>query len=94
MLSILNCSVFIVKQNDASLKLTEFWGRAVCQNLVDNFEPEKEIKFCFSQLRKRYLRQKLNQLNLAIAEAEDKGDKVSLKKLTEEFDKLSKQINL
>ncbi len=64
------------------------------QNLVDEFEPEKEIKFCFSQLRKRYLRQKLNQLNLAIVEAETRDDKVSLKKLTEEFDKLSKQINL
>lgn len=62
------------------------------KSLTDEFEPDKEIKFCFNQLKKRYLQKKLNDLNLSIQEAESKKDKPSLKKLTEEFNKLSKQI--
>jgi DNA primase len=64
------------------------------KNFTNDFEPAKEIRFCFNQLKNRYLRQKLNQLNLSIQEAENKQDKASLKKLTEEFNKLSKQIVL
>ena len=62
------------------------------RNLVDEFKPKKEIEFCFAQLKKRYLQKKLNQLNLSIKEAENKKDKISLKKLTQDFNKLSKQI--
>ena len=62
------------------------------RNLVDEFKPKKEIEFCFAQLKKRYLQKKLNQLNLSIKEAENKKDQVSLKKLTQDFNKLSKQI--
>jgi DNA primase len=62
------------------------------QSLVDEFQPGKEIKFCFAQLKKRYLQEKLNQLNLAIQEAENKKDKSSLKKLTEQFNKLATQL--
>jgi len=62
------------------------------QSLVDEFEPAKEIKFCFNQLRKRYLRQRLNQLNLAIAEAEKRDDKALLEKLTEDFKKAASQL--
>ena len=62
------------------------------KGLVDEFKPDKEATFCFSQLKKRYFQNKLNNLNLAIQEAENKQDKFSLKKLTEEFNKLSKQI--
>jgi len=62
------------------------------KNLVSDFEPDKELKFCFDQLKNRNLKQKLSQLNLAIQEAENKKDKVSLQKLTKEFNKLSKQM--
>lgn len=62
------------------------------KNLIDEFSPDKEIGFCFSQLENRYLRQKLNQLNLAIQEAESNQDKSALKKLTREFNKLAKRI--
>ncbi len=58
------------------------------------FESTKEIRFCFDQLRTRYWRQRLNQLNLYIREAEDKNDRENLKKLTEEFNKLAKQVSL
>lgn len=64
----------------------------VQKNLVDDFKPDKEIRFCFDQLKNRHLRQKLSQLNLAIQEAENKKDKFSLQKLTKEFNKLSKQM--
>lgn len=64
------------------------------KSLLDKFEPVKEIRFCFSQLRKRYWQEKLDQLNLSIREAEGKKDKDSLKKLTEEFNKMTKQISL
>ena len=62
------------------------------RNLIDEFKPRKEIKFCFAQLEKRCLQKKLIQLNLSIKEAENKKDQVSLKKLTQDFNKLSKQI--
>jgi DNA primase len=58
----------------------------------EDFDPKKEIEFCFTQLKNRYLRQKMSQLNLAIKEAEDRKDKTALKSLTEEFNKLSKQL--
>jgi len=64
------------------------------KSLSDKFEPVKEIRFCFSQLRKRYWQEKLDQLNLSIQEAEREKDKDSLKKMTEEFNKLTKQISL
>jgi DNA primase len=63
------------------------------RDLVEEFSPENEIKICFSQLRERCLREKLNQLNLAIKEAEQQKDKSLVKKLTEDFNKLTKQIN-
>jgi len=61
-------------------------------SLTDEFDLNKEIKFCFNQLKKRYFHNKLNYLNLAIKEAEDKQNKSSIKKLTAEFNKLSKQM--
>jgi len=60
------------------------------KSLLDKSEPVKEIRFCFSQLRKRNWQEKLDQLNLSIREAEIKKDKNSLKELTEEFNKLTK----
>jgi len=60
------------------------------KSLLDKSEPVKEIRFCFSQLRKRNWQEKLDQLNLSIREAEMKKDKNSLKELTEEFNKLTK----
>jgi len=68
------------------------FGIEIQKELAEEFEPDKEIKFCFAQLKKRYFQKRLNQLNLDIQEAEGKKDKVSLKKLTEEFNQLSKQI--
>ncbi len=62
------------------------------KSLVDDFKPKKEIEFCFAQLEKCCLQRKLNKLNTDIKEAEDKKDKVSLKKLSQDFNKLSKQV--
>ena len=63
----------------------------------DDFNPKKEIEFCFSQLKDRYCRERLGQINLAIKEAENppaggKKDKNTLKNLTEEFNKICKQM--
>jgi len=75
-------------------RLNELVFKAEAQkSLLDKFEPTKEIRFCFSQLRSRYWREKLDQLNLSIRQAEEKQDKDLLKKLTEEFNKIAKQIN-
>jgi len=61
--------------------------------LADEFEPEKELKFCFDQLKKKFLKGKLGQLSLAIKQAESKKKTTLLKNLTEEFAKLSKEIS-
>ena len=61
--------------------------------LADEFEPEKEIKFCFRQLKKKFLKDKLSKLSLAIKQAESKKDKTLLKNLMEEFAQLSKEIS-
>ncbi len=75
-------------------RLNELIFKAEAQkSLLDKFEPTKEIRFCFSQLRNRYWRGKLDQLNLSIRQAEEKQDKDLLKKLTEEFNKITRQIN-
>ena len=58
----------------------------------DNFNAQQEISFCLEHLKKQYVQQKLNQLNSDIKEAELKKDTASLKKLTEEFNKLSQQL--
>jgi len=58
----------------------------------EEFSPEEEVKFCFNQLRKNYFKRKLSYLNLAIAEAEDKKDRNSLKKLTEKFNKIASKL--
>lgn len=62
------------------------------KDFTNEFKPEIELQFCFDQLKKRRLQQQLNQLNLSIREAESKKDKSLLKKLTEDVNKLSKQI--
>ena len=85
-------------QEDLSVELANRLNKIVFKaeaqkSLLDKFEPTKEIRFCFSQLRSRYWREKLDQLNLSIRQAEEKQDKDLLKKLTEEFNKIAKQIN-
>ena len=78
---------------DLASSLDELSFRIEAQmSLTDEFDLNKEIKFCFNQLKKRYFHNKLNYLNLAIKEAEEKQDKSSIKKLTAEFNKLSKQM--
>jgi DNA primase len=70
-----------------------FKAEARCSLLdksADEFESTKEIRFCFDQLKNRHWHQKLDQLNLSIREAEEKKDRETLKKLTEEFNKLTK----
>lgn len=59
------------------------------QDMLDDFKPEKEMEFCFDQLKKRYIGEKRNKLTLTIKEAERKKDKSLLKQLTEKFNKLS-----
>jgi len=68
------------------------FGIEAQKDMVDEFEPDKEVKFCFNQLRKRYFQERLNQLNLSIQEAEGNKDRTSLKELTKEFNELSKQL--
>ncbi|NQV00664.1 MAG: DNA primase [Parcubacteria group bacterium] len=68
------------------------FGVEVQKEMIDEFNPKKEIKFCFKELKKRYFQKKLNQLSLSIQEAEEKKDNISLKKLTKEFNKLAKQV--
>jgi len=63
------------------------------KGLSDEFDPKKEIEFCLSQLKKRKIQHNLNVLTVAIKEAEVKKDKNSLKKLTRDFNKISKQMN-
>ncbi len=62
-------------------------------NFNKDFCPIKEAKFCFCQLKDRRLRQRLNELNLTIRQAEEREDKENLKKLTQEFYELSKQCS-
>ncbi len=64
------------------------------RNLIEEFNPKKEIKFCFGQLQKRNMQKELNRLNLAIKQAEIKKDEVLLKKLTEDFNKLIRENNV
>jgi len=62
-------------------------------NLIDEFDPKKEIEFCFNQLQKRNMQKELNRLNLEIKQAEIKKDGALIKKLTEDFNKLIKINN-
>lgn len=59
------------------------------KDMLDDFHPEKEMKFCFDQLKERYIKKKRNKLSLVIKEAEHRNDKLLLKQLTEKFNKLS-----
>jgi len=78
---------------DLTDKVDHLIFRAEAQKeMIDEFNPKKEIKFCFKELKKRYFQEKLNKLNLFIQEAEEKKDNTSLKKLTKEFNKLAKQV--
>ena len=61
------------------------------KEMIEEFEANKEIKFCFNELKKRHLKEKLNQLSLLIKKAENDKDKISLGKLSQEFNKLTKQ---
>ena len=64
------------------------------RNLIEEFNPKKEIEFCFIELQKRNMQKKLNKLNLAMKQAEIKKDGVLIKKLTEDFNKLIKGNNI
>jgi len=84
-------------KKDLTLDLTDkvdhlIFGAEAQKEMIDEFNPKKEIKFCFKELKKRYFQEKLNKLNLSIQEAEGKKDNTSLKKLTKEFNKLAKQV--
>jgi hypothetical protein len=70
------------------------FGAEAQKEIIEEFNPKKEITFCFKELKKRYFQEKLNKLNMDIQEAEGKRDNPALKKLTKEFNKLTKQISL
>ena len=59
------------------------------KSMLEDFKPEKEMKFCFDKLKECYIKKKRNKLSLTIKEAENKKDKLLLKQLTEKFNKLS-----
>ncbi len=63
------------------------------KDLIGDFDDEKEIAASFNYLKRRYFRQRLSQLNLAIKEAEKNKDKENLKKLINQFNNLSKQAH-
>lgn len=54
------------------------------------FQPEKELTFCFDQLKNRYDKDKRNHVTQEIQEAERKGDKEKIKILTQKFNNLLK----
>ena len=59
---------------------------------LDKKEVIKEINFCIREIKSNYFKKKLSEISLAIKKAEREGDKKMVKKLTEEFNKLSKEI--
>ena len=52
----------------------------------------KEIKFYIKAIKSNYFKKKLSELSLAIKKAEEEKDKKGIKKLTKEFDNLSKEL--
>ncbi len=52
----------------------------------------KEINFGIKEIKLNYFKKKLSELSLAIKRAEREGDKKDAKKLSEEFNKLSKEL--
>ena len=52
----------------------------------------KETDFCLKEIKSNYFKKKLSETSLAIKRAEREGDKKGIKKLTEEFNKLSKEL--
>jgi DNA primase len=59
---------------------------------LDKKEVIKEINFCIKEIKSNYFKKKLSEISLAIKRAEREGDKKIVKKLTEEFNKLSKEL--
>ena len=57
-------------------------------SLAQEFNPEKEIEFCFYQLEKKNMQKEMSRLNLAIKQAEVQKDFKLVKKLTNDFNKL------
>ncbi|MBU1177574.1 MAG: DNA primase [Patescibacteria group bacterium] len=64
------------------------------RNLIEEFNPEKEIEFCFLELQKRNMQKELNKLNLEMKQAEIEKNEVLIKKLTKDFNKLIKGNNI
>jgi DNA primase len=52
----------------------------------------KETDFCLKEIKSNYFKKKLSETSLAIKRTEREGDKKGTKKLTEEFNKLSKEL--
>ena len=52
----------------------------------------KETDFCLKEIKSNYFKKKLSEISSAIKRAEREGDKKGTKKLTEEFNKLSKEL--
>ena len=52
----------------------------------------KETNFCLKEIKSNYFKKKLSEISLAIKRAEREGDKKGTKKLTEGFNKLSKEL--
>ena len=59
----------------------------------ENFNPMQEVDFSFAQLKKQYIQDQLNKLNLAIREAEAKKDKGVIKDLSAKFNKYTQQLS-
>ncbi len=59
---------------------------------LENKDVIKEINFCIKEIKSNYIKRKLSDLSLAIKRAEREGDGKGVKKLSEEFNKLSKEM--
>jgi len=59
---------------------------------LDKKEVIKEINFCIREIKSNHFKKKLSEISLAIKKSEREGDKKMVKKLTEEFNKLSKEM--
>lgn len=83
-----------LKKNTTKTEKSYYLDHIIFQ--VEHYELEgkdilKEIKFYTQELITDYNKKKLSEKSLAIKEAESKGDKKQVKKLTEEFNNLLKK---
>jgi len=73
--------------------LTDILNRlCLMAELEQEEEPEKEILLCLKEIQNLEIRQKLDQLSLAIKKAEQENNQQQVDVLTQKFNKLSREL--